>query len=149
MMRRLFPNLAWIVVLSGSPAAAETLTLGGVYPAGNSGVATVQTITVEPFGGADGQALSIMVEDQLRSVTIRDDPWFDVVPASLTTDADAVLLVLDASGQLAGDPGSAALAGQRVRVLADRALPASVLAAALRRIEAAAPTEITVIARRP
>ena len=65
----------------------------------------------------------------------------------------AVVVVLDENGRLsdfatADEAPLDGLAGQRVQVLADRALSAAVLAAALRRIENVGPAEITVIARR-
>ena len=92
MRKFLALGLTALAAVAGSVTArAETLTLGAIYPAGNANVAPVSTITVEPFGGTDGAALSIMVEDRLRDVTVKGDPWFEVLPASLTTDADAVL----------------------------------------------------------
>lgn len=72
-------------------AAAETLPVSGIYPAGNDAAASLEVIAIERFGGADGQQLGIAIGDRLRGATIDGQPYFRIVPASAATDADAVL----------------------------------------------------------
>lgn len=74
-------------VLSDS-VHAEVLNVAGVYPAGSDGAAAVRSISVERFGGEDGPALALRIEDMLRSVEVQGDPWFRVVPGG---DAEAVM----------------------------------------------------------
>ena len=83
--------LAGCVLLCAAAAGAETLPVSGVYPAGNDAAAALGTITIEPFGGVDGQQLAIAVADRLRAATIDGRPYFRVVPAGGSAGADAVL----------------------------------------------------------
>lgn len=78
-----------LAAFAAVPAAAETLPVSGVYPAGNDAAAALQSIAIEPFGGIDGQALAIAVGDQLRGATIDGEPYFRIVPGS--TGAEATL----------------------------------------------------------
>jgi hypothetical protein len=68
-------------------AAAETLPVTGVYPAGDDDVAALGTIVVERFGGQDGQQLGIAIADRLRAVTIDGRPYYRIVPAGYAADA--------------------------------------------------------------
>lgn len=72
-------------------AQAEVLQVSGVYPAASDAAAVLQSIAVERFGGQDGAALSIRIEDALRAVGIDGQRYFNVVPAGLTRDAQGVL----------------------------------------------------------
>lgn len=72
-------------------AAAETITVEGIYPAGNTDAALYEVIAIERFGGADGSALSTRISDRLRSVRIDGAPWVRVVSGSIGSEADAAL----------------------------------------------------------
>lgn len=91
MARRLKGLIASGIALCAVPAAAETLPVGGVYPAGSDRAAALATIAVERFGGVDGQQLAIAVADRLRNVAIDGEPYFRVLPAGAAREADAVL----------------------------------------------------------
>jgi len=91
MARRFKGLIAGGLALCAVPASAETLPASGVYPAGNDAAAALGTIAIEPFGGVDGQQLGIAVADRLRSVTIRGEPYFLVIPVTARPQADAVL----------------------------------------------------------
>ncbi len=91
MTREFKGILAAFATLSALPAAAETLPVGGVYPAGNDTAAALATIAVEPFGGVDGQQLGIAVADRLRSVTIGGERYFAIVPSGSRAEVEAVL----------------------------------------------------------
>jgi hypothetical protein len=83
--------LAACAAFGASAAGAETLPVNGIYPAGNDAAATVHTIVVERFGGADGEQLGIAIADALRAVRIDGEPYFRVLPARSDADFDAVL----------------------------------------------------------
>ena len=70
-------------------AHAEVLTVEGVYPAGSDAAAQAASIAVERFGGREGAALSIGIEDALRDVHVYRKPWFALLPSG--SDADATL----------------------------------------------------------
>lgn len=72
-------------------AQAETLPVSGVYPAGNDDAASLQTLAIDSFGGADGQQLAIAIADRLRDVAIDGEPYFRVLPAAASADAEAVI----------------------------------------------------------
>lgn len=74
--------------LSALPLHAETLSVNGIYPAGNDAAAELNTIAVEPFGGVDGPTLSLELEDRLRNVSIEGEPYFQILPSSLAASAD-------------------------------------------------------------
>ena len=65
MNRRLTYILAACALLGAPAASAETLPVGGVYPAANDAAAKLRIITIEPFGGADGQTVALLVADRL------------------------------------------------------------------------------------
>jgi hypothetical protein len=91
-MRLGFGGLAaGCAALWATAASAETLPVGGVYPAGNDSAAALGTIAVEPFGGVDGQQLAIAVADRLRSVTIGGEPHLRIIPRGNPAEADGVL----------------------------------------------------------
>lgn len=89
-MRLLLAIAAGFLALS-SAASAETLPISGIYPAGYDEAAGIQSIAVENFGGSDGPALSLKIEDLLRDVYIQRKAWFAVMPASGGANADAIL----------------------------------------------------------
>ncbi len=63
------------------PGHAEVIQVAGVYPAASDGAASVRTISVERFGGEDGPALALKIEDALRAVELQGEPWFRVIPS--------------------------------------------------------------------
>lgn len=63
-------------------AHAEVLTVSGVYPAGVDRAAALRSLAVERFGGSDGGALTIRVEDALRAVAIDGRPYFTLLARS-------------------------------------------------------------------
>ena len=77
--------------LYATPAAAETLPVSGVYPAGNDAAASLGTIAVERFGGGEGEGLAIVLTDRLRDATIDGEPYFRIVPVGSPREIDAVL----------------------------------------------------------
>ena len=95
---KIIAGLTACILAAGSPAAAETLQVHGIYPAGNDRAAEMSSIGVQQFGGIDGPTLSIMVADALRDATIDGQSYFDVAPASVMRNADAVL-----SGSVSSD----------------------------------------------
>jgi hypothetical protein len=86
---RLKAIVACCAALWCATAAAETLPVSGVYPAGNDAAAALGSIAVERFGGDDGQQVGIAAADRLRAATIDGEPYFRVVPEG--SRADAVL----------------------------------------------------------
>lgn len=82
--------VAW-ALLGAASAGAETLPVSGVYPAGNDAAAALRTIAIEPFGGADGQTVALLVGDRLREARIDGRPYFRIVPAGGGARAEAVL----------------------------------------------------------
>ncbi|HTM95627.1 MAG TPA: hypothetical protein VL100_07410 [Croceibacterium sp.] len=91
MIRKILLALSAIAASVAHPAMAETLPVGGVYPAGSDAAAAVQSIAVEPFGGIDGQTLAIALGDELRAVSIGGTPYFRVVPGGRAAEAEATL----------------------------------------------------------
>lgn len=75
-------------LLSATPARAEVLNVAGVYPAQSDGAAALQSISVERFGGGDGPALALRIEDVLRGAELQGEPWFRVLPGG---GAEAVM----------------------------------------------------------
>ena len=88
---RLFAVIALGLFAFSSASKAETLSVTAIYPAGSDAAASVRSIAVENFGGSDGPALSLKLEDLLRDVFIERRAWFRVVPALGGADADAIL----------------------------------------------------------
>lgn len=89
MGNRIKAIVAGCAAVWSAGAAAETLPVSGIYPAGNDAAAALASIAVERFGGDDGQQVGIAAADRLRAVTIDGEPYFRVVPEG--TRADAVL----------------------------------------------------------
>lgn len=86
MKRKALAGLA-LAFLSAT-AQAEVLTVAGAYPADSDGAAAVRSISVERFGGEDGPALALRIEDVLRGAELQGEPWFRVLPGG---NAEAVL----------------------------------------------------------
>lgn len=82
---------AFALLAAATPAAAETLHIAAYVPAASDAATDIESIAVERFSGADGPRLSLLVEDRLREIQLRDRPWFTVLVPSLARDADAVL----------------------------------------------------------
>lgn len=74
-----------------APLFAETLTIEGVYPAGNDRAAEMSAVTVEQIGGTDGPILSTMIADRLRDAYVEGEPWLQVTSGSFGSDADAAI----------------------------------------------------------
>jgi len=87
MVHHLKHMLAACVAIYAVAAGAETLSVSGVYPAGNDAAAELDSIVVERFGGADGELLGIATADRLRGVSIGGEPYFRVVPAGSAAEA--------------------------------------------------------------
>jgi tetratricopeptide (TPR) repeat protein len=83
--------LALATVIAPVSASAETLTVEGIYPAGNSDAAALQSIAVERLGGPDGGTLSTLIGDRLRSARVNGESWFTVYSGSIVTEAEAAL----------------------------------------------------------
>lgn len=77
--------------LCATAAQAETLPVSGVYPAANDAAAALQTLAIDSFGGTDGQQLAIAIADRLRDARIDGEPYFRVLPAAASADAEAVI----------------------------------------------------------
>lgn len=79
MRNGILAALAGVLAIVG-PARAEVLPVSGIYPAGSDAAAGVQSISIGSFGGLEGEQLAFALEDALRSVTIRNEPYFRVLP---------------------------------------------------------------------
>lgn len=66
--------------LATAPLRAEVLTVAGAYPAESDGAAALRSISVERFGGENGPALALRIEDVLRGAEVQGEPWFRVLP---------------------------------------------------------------------
>ena len=95
-MKKQHNKLAWValslapVVLS-APAHSETLRIDGLYPARAKNVATIESISIERFGGSDGTDLSFEIEDQLSGLEIGGVPYFRVIAARSAIAPDATM----------------------------------------------------------
>ncbi|QSB43331.1 hypothetical protein IDJ81_07860 [Tsuneonella flava] len=69
-----------------APAAAETLTVPVGRPAVSDAVAALDTISIQQFGGRDGAAAAVAIEDALRAAGPDGRPWLRVVPAGVKAD---------------------------------------------------------------
>jgi tetratricopeptide (TPR) repeat protein len=87
MSRRFKIVLAGYALLAATGVGAETLPVGGVYPAGNDDAASLATIAVERFGGVDGEQLGIAIADRLRAVAIDGEPYFRIFPSGAPAEA--------------------------------------------------------------
>jgi len=70
---------------------AEVLTIEGLTPADVPGFTTVKTLSIERFGGSDGQDLAFKLEDRLQGVSVYGEPYFDVLGGRSAVEADATL----------------------------------------------------------
>jgi len=84
-------SAALILLALPSQLMAETLPIEGVYPAGNDKLATLSTLAMSPFGGADGEALSIDLEQKLRDVTIRGNSYFNILASRGRGGVDGII----------------------------------------------------------
>jgi len=91
MMRRFTGVVIFSSCLLSVPAEAEVLTVTGIYPAANNGAAALESIAVEEFGGLDGPALSIRIEDVLRDAQLGGRPYYRIFPARSDALAEGVL----------------------------------------------------------
>lgn len=81
--------LILLTVLFSGPAWAETLRIGGIYPAGDPDVAGVKSISISNILGSDGDALAAEVEAQLTSVVLNNEQYFTVIaPGGGRADAN-------------------------------------------------------------
>ena len=71
-------SLAALVAVLPGVAAAEVLTVEGVYAARDPGAVEVEEITVERFGGQVGEQLAIALTDSLEGVRLDSEPYFTV-----------------------------------------------------------------------
>ncbi len=60
-------------------AAAETIPVRGVYPSDADIPAETQLIVMERFGGDIGQDVELALSDVLGNISIRGEPWFDII----------------------------------------------------------------------
>ena len=78
------------IAVSGS-AQAETLRISGLYPANADGVALIESISIENFGGGDGSALGFALEQQLSDVVFEGTPYFTVMASRTAAVPQAIL----------------------------------------------------------
>jgi hypothetical protein len=90
-VRALSTTLAFVATFACHPAAAETLTVDGLYPARSRAAAQVESLVVERFGGREGRELSFALEGMLAELSVYGQPYFRVVAERSTAPADAVL----------------------------------------------------------
>jgi len=91
-MKMLFKAAATVCAMCAAHSVpAETLTVDGVYPAGNNQAAALDSIAVERLGGPDGSRLSSLISDRLRDARVNGEPWFRIYSGSFATDAEAAL----------------------------------------------------------
>lgn len=83
--------IGMMLLAAAAAARAETLRVWVLYPASSDAAASLQSIKVEPFGGDVGSDLSLKIEDVLRGIDLGDGPYFRIVPAGTSADAEAVL----------------------------------------------------------
>jgi hypothetical protein len=88
-------QLRWMLgaalICAAMPAAAETLTVSGTYPAGNGQVNDLISIAVDRFEGEDGSALSQALERELTAVRFSGQPYFRVVAPEAGVPTDALV----------------------------------------------------------
>ncbi|NML07487.1 hypothetical protein [Sphingomonas sp. G-3-2-10] len=66
-------------MLAATPAAAETLTMTGLFPAPWREAAMLRSIAVERLGGRDGAATGMAIERALSRPSGRTGAWFEIV----------------------------------------------------------------------
>jgi len=74
-----------------SAANAETLKISGLYPAARDGATQVESISIENFGGRDGDDLGFAIEKKLQAINFDGEPYFTVMTGRSATDPDAIL----------------------------------------------------------
>ncbi len=72
-------------------ANAETLKISGLYPAQREGTALLETISIENFGGRDGDDLGFAIEEKLQAVSFDGEPYFTVMMGRSASNPDAIL----------------------------------------------------------
>lgn len=77
---------------AAQPAAAETLRVEGIAPAGSDEALLVETIAVEHFVGSEGAFLRKLVRDRFADISLNDEAWFSLVPPREAGAADAILV---------------------------------------------------------
>lgn len=82
-------GLAFSAISSASHA--EVLTIDGLTPANDSGFATIDTLSIDRFGGSDGQNLAFELEDELSRIVIFDQPYFNIIGGRSAVEPDATL----------------------------------------------------------
>lgn len=75
--------LGALAFLAGSPASAEVLPVGGIYPAASDRAAAMRSIAVDRFEGEDGAEFSAALEDSLGKAAVDGLAWFRVSSALL------------------------------------------------------------------
>ena len=114
MRKQVFGKVAALAALGlSSTAHAEILTIEGLSPAGSPAFATVGTISIERFGGSDGQALAFELEDALSGISVFDQAYFDVIGGRSAVDPDATV-----SGNVTSGFNSYELIQKRLRCVA-------------------------------
>lgn len=78
--------------LSAVPARAEVLQVFGLIPARSDRLAALRSIVVDGFGGSEGAAMTIRVEDMLRAISLDGGPYFRVLPAATASGGGDALL---------------------------------------------------------
>lgn len=77
--------------LAAVPARAEVLQVFGLIPARNDRLAELRAIVVDSFGGSEGAALTIRIEDMLREQSVDGSKFFRVLPAATASGGDALM----------------------------------------------------------
>ncbi len=83
---------ACIVALGGSAVSAETLTIEGVYGSRANVPGDIEVIAMENLGGTIGPDVAIELSDALGDVYIEGQPYFRIVPASLSSSTQVVVI---------------------------------------------------------
>ena len=66
---------------------AETITVDGIYPARADLPADIELVLIDRFRGDLGQDLELALSDRLGSVSIRGEPYFDVITLNALQNA--------------------------------------------------------------
>ena len=88
--RKIVACLVGAMIATGN-LHAETLKISGLYPAEQADTALLQSISVENFGGQDGDALGFAIEEKLRAVAFETGPYFTVMAGRSAADPGATL----------------------------------------------------------
>ncbi|MDF7777553.1 hypothetical protein P1X14_20020 [Sphingomonas sp. AOB5] len=78
-MRVLFLLTTGVAILAAAPAAAETLTMTGLFPAPSREAAMLRSISVERLGGRDGAATGMAIERALGRPNRSGNSYFEIV----------------------------------------------------------------------